>query len=201
MAELILASTSAWRRRMLEDAGLRVRCEAPDVDERATHDPDPAVLAARLATLKARAVARRVGGAYVLGADQVVTDGVAIWGKPVDADDHRRRLRAMRGRSHELVTGFTLIRPDGEERGGIERTRMHARADVTDAELDAYVASGEGSGCAGGYAFEGRGNFLFERIEGDYWNVIGLPLLRVVELLRAEGWRYGPGGLEKPDAS
>jgi septum formation protein len=191
MRELILASTSPWRRRMLESAGLRVRCESPGVDERAVTEPDPARLAELLARAKARAVAQRFPEAWVIGADQVVTDGVSVWGKPADPADHRRQLRSMRGRSHDLVTGFCVIGP-GLFETGVERTRMFVRGDLQDAELDAYVASGEGSGCAGGYAVEGAGVFLFERIEGDWFNVIGLPLLRVLTVLRAHGWRATP---------
>lgn len=190
MFELVLASTSPWRRQMLESAGLRVRCESPGVDERAVIESDPIRLATILAERKADSVARRHPEAWVLGADQVVTDGRDVWGKPVDVADHLARLRSMRGRSHELVTGFALRGP-GLRHTGLERTRMHVRADLHDAELEAYVATGEGAGCAGGYAAEGQGAFLFERIEGDWFNVLGLPLLQVMSVLRAHGWRFG----------
>ncbi len=175
---------------MLEGAGFRVECEAPGVDERAVSEPDPRRLAGQLATAKARAVAHRRPGHLILGADQVVTDGVEVWGKPVDAADHLARLQAMRGRSHDLVTGFCLLGP-GVEEVGLETTRLWVRADLTDAELEAYVATGEGSGCAGGYAAEGQGAWLFSRIEGDWFNVIGLPLLRVIDALRRHGWQFG----------
>lgn len=191
MRDLILASTSPWRRRMLESAGIRIRCESSGFDERSVIEPDAARLALVLARSKARAVAQRFPDAWVIGADQVVTDGVSAWGKPEGSDDHRRQLLAMRGRTHELVTGFCLIGPDLDE-SGVERTRMVVRADISEDEVDAYVASGEGSECAGGYAVEGAGVFLFERIEGDWFNVIGLPLLRVITALRAHGWRATP---------
>lgn len=191
MRELILASTSPYRRRMLVDAGITVRTESPGVDERAVQGSDPVELARELARRKARAVAERNPGAWVLGADQVVHDPDRAgdpYGKPADPEDHLRTLRAMVGRRHALVTGYAVIGP-GVEVVGHEITMMYVRADLQDDELVAYVATGEGSGCAGGYAVEGRGVFLFDRIDGDWFNVIGLPLLRVMDVLRAHGWR------------
>lgn len=192
--QLVLASTSPWRRRILEEAGLRVRCESPQVDESLVRSPDPVALVRELARRKAEAVAARLPDAWVLGADQVAFDPAtgAIWGKPPDPDEHLRRLQAMRGRSHALVTGYALVAPDGVTVRH-ERTDMRVRADLTDGELAAYVATGEGSGCAGGYAAEARGAFLFEAVEGDWLNVLGLPLFRVFDLLRERGWRFEEG--------
>jgi septum formation protein len=186
---LVLASTSPWRLKVLHDAGIRAEPCAPGVDE-SSDEPDPVARARGLARRKAAAVRDRFPDALVLGADQVVTDGRDIWGKPRDPGDHAARLRAMRGRSHDLVTGWALLGP-AAARGGHASTRLWARADVDDAEIDAYVATGEGTGCAGGYAIEGRGVFLFERIEGDWFNVMGLPLLPVLGALRELGWRFG----------
>ena len=190
MPQLILASTSRWRRQVLEDVGLPFHSEAPGVDERAFDAPGPVELASLLARKKAEAVAARHPDAVVLGADQVVWDGHEVFGKPEDAADHRRRLLAMRGRSHDLVTAVCMVGPDLDA-AFVERTTMHVRGDLTEAEIAAYVATGEGSGCAGGYAVEAHGMFLFERIEGDWHNVIGLPVARVLDVLRAQGWRYG----------
>jgi septum formation protein len=176
---------------MLEDAGLDVIAVASGVDERLIHDPDPSSLALLLARAKAQAVALRFPDAVVLGADQVLFDGESIYGKPPDPVEHAKRLLAMRGRSHDLVTAFCICAPNGVERQGIERTRMHVRADLTDAEVYAYVATGEGAQCAGGYAIEGHGAWLFEAIDGDWFNVVGLPLLAVMDALRGLGWRYG----------
>jgi septum formation protein len=190
--ELILASTSPYRRRMLVDAGVAVRCEAPGVDERAVRCDTPQHLAAELARRKASAVAARFPGRWVLGADQVVVDPDRpreVIGKPDDPEDHLRRLRAAVGREQVLVTAFTLI-ARGTEISDSASTRLFFRADLTDEELRAYVATGEGAGCAGGYAVEARGAFLVERIEGDLFNVIGLPLLRVLTAMRTLGWRF-----------
>ncbi len=194
MQELILASTSPYRLRMLRDAGLVVRAEAPGVDEEPRGVTDPVALARALAVRKARAVAARSPDAWVLGADQVGYDPAAgrePIGKPVDAEDHLARLVSMRGRSHVLVTGFAVLGPGVEHVDHVE-TVMHVRPDLEDAELAAYAATGEGSGCACGYAAEGRGAFLFSKIEGDFFNVLGLPLLTVLDVLRSHGWRFSP---------
>lgn len=176
---------------MLESAGFDVRCVPPEIDESLALAADPCDRAARLARQKARAVADRLPGAWVLGADQVAWDGAEVFGKPRDAADHLARLRSLRGRSHDLVTAFAIVHPDGED-AGLETTRLWMRADLGDDELAAYVAGGEGTGCAGGYAAEGRGAWLFSRIEGDWNNVLGLPLFAVIAALRARGWRM-PG--------
>lgn len=190
MTDLILASTSRWRLKMLADAGLPFRGVPHGVDERSHHDPEPKALALALARAKAADVRDRVAGGWVLGADQVVFDGSTVFGKPTDPADHLARLKAMRGRHHDLVTGWCLL-TEGGERSGFATTTMVVRDDLRDDELAAYVAHGEGSGCAGGYMIEGHGAFLFERVEGDWFNVVGLPLLQVVSALRELGWRYG----------
>lgn len=190
MREVILASTSPWRARMLAHAGVVVRTVPSGVDEDAEPEHRPEQRAIALALAKARAVAALHPSALVIGADQVVWDGKEVFGKPRDPADHMARLLSMCGNAHDLVTGWAVIGPEGE-RTGLERTTLHVRHDISEAELRAYVESGEGSGCAGGYAAEGHGAFLFERIEGDWFNVIGLPLHAVLSELRRHGWRYG----------
>lgn len=192
MLPLILASTSPYRRHLLEAAGIKARTAPPNVDERAVQMSDPLALATELALRKARAVAGAHPDALVLGADQVAYDlenPAAHFGKPLDPEDHRRRLTSMLGRKHALVTGIALVGP-GIEITDHETSVIHFRGDIGGEEIAAYVASGEGSGCAGGYTVEGRGIFLIERIEGDWFNVVGLPLPRVMSLLRKHGWRY-----------
>jgi septum formation protein len=195
MPELILASTSPTRRALLEAAGLRVTCVGPGVDERAASAglTDPVEIASRLARAKALAVAARYPEAFVLGADQVVTDGVEVWGKPANPEEHLRQLQRLRGRPHDLVSSYCLLGPATDAAPasdeGVERTRLWVRADLDDDELRAYVATGEGAGCAGGYAIEGRGGQLFERVDGDWYNILGLPMFRVISALRRQGWR------------
>ena len=185
---LILASTSPWRRALLERAGVPCESLAPEVDERACALTEPVALAEALALLKARAVAARRPGALVLGADQVVHLDGRVFHKPSSPEEHRRELLALRGRTHELVTGVALLGP-GTERVFHKRTRLTFREDLSEAEIDAYVASGEGSGCAGGYEIERRGAWLCASIEGSWFNVVGLPVLRVLGELRRLGWR------------
>ena len=178
---------------MLESAGLAVTCVDPRVDEEALIEPDPARRAGRLAAAKADAVAAQAPNQWVLGADQVVQLDGEVFGKPRDPSDHLDRLRGMRGRTHELVTGWALRGP-GAAGDGVVITRMSVRADLTDQELADYVATGEGAGCAGGYMAEARGAFLFDRIDGDWFNIVGLPLFEVLTALRARGWRFGGWG-------
>ena len=193
MPRLVLASTSPMRRQLLEAAGFRPELVAPGVDEAACEVDDPVERVSVLARQKAEAVAREAGDdAVVIGADQVVFDpdeGVA-WGKPPSPEVHLQRLVAMRGRTHHLVTGWTVIH-GATTRSGCDRTLLTVRDDLTDAELEAYVATGEARFCAGGYAAEGHGGFLFERIDGDWSNVMGLPMPSIVSVLRDLGWRYG----------
>lgn len=194
MPQLILASTSPWRRQILCSAGLDVSCVPPLVDETEVDLDDPIALVRELARRKALAVAGRHPEAWVIGADQVVFDPEQpqrIWGKPPHPEEHLRRLLAMRGRWHALVTGVVIWTPREELAVVHEQTRLLVRSDLEDVELSRYVDTGEGSGCAGGYAAEGLGGFLFERIEGDWFNVLGLPLFRVLDVLRARGWRFG----------
>lgn len=196
MPELILASTSPYRRRMLEDAGFRVRAEAPEVSEDAPSSvPEVAQLVCELATRKARAVADRHPSAWVIGADQLAffpDQPRRPIGKPADAPAHLAMLQEMRGRAHVLVTGLAVVGP-GVDHVSSHQTVMHVRGDLTDEELGSYVATEEGRYCAAGYAAEARGAFLFSRIEGDFFNVQGLPVLAVIQVLRELGWRFDGG--------
>ncbi len=187
-APLVLASTSPWRAQILADVGIACAVVPPGFDEDAVVGSDPVDLAVRRAAGKAWAVARGRPDAWVAGADQVAhLDGEAF-GKPRDPDDHRRRLRQLRGRTHHLTTAVSLV-VDAVEHRLVTHTGIVFRGDLEDAELDAYVASGDGSGCAGGYRAEGPGGVLIAAIEGDWFNVIGLPVFPLVSLLRSLGWR------------
>jgi len=185
---LVLASTSFWRKKMLEDVGIPLECVGSGVDERSFTEREPQALAAVLARAKADTVAQRLPRRWVLGSDQVVTDDQEVWGKPDDPQGHLRRLQSMRGKAHRLISAYCLVLPDGRRWEDSDTTTLWVRGDVSDRELQAYVESGEGSYCAGGYAVEGQGAWLFERVEGDYWNILGMPLLKVLGSLRTLGW-------------
>lgn len=201
MVPLVLASSSRWRQQVLADVGIPVTLHPSDADEEQVRDPDPVARARGRAALKAAAVVAHHPDALVIGADQVAhLDGEAF-GKPLDPEDHRRRLRQLRGRRHSLTTAVTLhpgaalAARDARHAAPLTftvDTHLRFRADLSDAELDSYVASGDGAGCAGGYRAEGPGAQLIEAVEGDWFNVIGLPVFALVTELRRRGWR--PGG-------
>lgn len=185
---LVLASTSPARRKLCADVGLAVEAVAAPTDESAVTDPDPTRLALRRAEAKARAVADLRPGCVVIGADQVAWLDGEVFGKPLDPDDHLRRLRSLRGRLHHLTTGVALVHADRLISFSVD-SGVRIRADLEDAELAAYVATGEGAGSAGGYEAEHRGASLVEAIEGDWLNVLGLPVFRLQDELRRLGWR------------
>ena len=182
---LVLASASPARRRLLEQAGIAHQVQVSGVDEESISDPDPAQLVQRLARAKAEAVAQQLPqGSRVLGCDSLLVFNGEVYGKPADADEARQRWLQMAGGWGELITGHCLL-PCNQEAadGGPLLAAVVTRVQFAllgSAEIDAYVASGEPLQCAGGFALEGRGGLLVERIEGCFSNVIGLslPLLR-----------------------
>jgi septum formation protein len=189
LLRLVLASASPARRQLLASAGITAEVIVSGVDESAVQADGPETLSGTLARLKAEAVADRLrreatvptaARTLVLGCDSVLAFDGAVLGKPVDADDARLRWQAMRGQSGVLYTGHCLIDPDsGEVAAGVAATTVHFGA-LTDAEIDAYVATGEPLRVAGAFTIDGRGGPFVERIEGDAGTVIGLslPLLR-----------------------
>jgi septum formation protein len=182
--KLILASASPRRAEILRDAGFAFDAVPAPVDEAPRPGETPGERVARLAEAKARAVAEQARGeAVVVGADtEVVLDGEVL-GKPASADDARRMLKLLGGRTHEVVTGLAVLAlPEGTLRVERETTRV-TFAPLTDAELEDYVASGEPFDKAGAYAIQGRGGRYVTRVEGCYFNVVGLPLARLYRLL------------------
>ncbi|HKQ16992.1 MAG TPA: Maf family protein [Solirubrobacterales bacterium] len=170
--KLVLASASPRRRELLGLLGLEFEVVPAGVAE--ISDGDPSVIVVENALRKARAVADPRPGAVVLGVDtDVVCDG-RLLGKPNDDGDATARLRALAGRTHEVLSGVALI-AGGREESDLVRTAVTFR-DLDDREIETYVASGEWRDRAGGYAVQGLGSALVERIEGDLSNVIGLPI-------------------------
>jgi septum formation protein len=193
MSELVLASTSPFRRRMLEAAGLMFRAVGPEVDEAvlkrelaATRPPASASeVAAALARAKALAVSARLPSALVLGADQVLAQGGELFDKPGNAAIARLQLQRLRGRQHQLHTAAALARGGEIVWSRTEIATLTMRA-FSDAYLDQYLAEAGPAVCStvGGYEIEGRGIQLFEHIEGDHFTIIGLPLLPLLAELR-----------------
>jgi septum formation protein len=188
-AELILASTSPYRRALLERLGLPFRCLAPNVDEDALKSEGlaPEALASRLARLKAESVASLAPDAVVLGGDQLVAFEGRILGKPGDADRAVAQLLALAGRPHELITAIALLHPRGRVEH-VDRARLWMRP-LTREEAERYVAADRPWDCAGSYKLESRGVALFERIEAsDHSAITGLPLLALAGALRSLGY-------------
>lgn len=193
---LVLASGSAARRALLDHAGLAFEVMAADVDEaavkRAGRGEGAEATALRLAAMKAQAVSARRPDALVIGADQLLVCGDAWFDKPATTEAARTQLRALRGQAHELVTAAVCVR-DGEVIWqDVVRPRL-AMHDFSDAALEAYLAA-EGehvTGSVGAYRLEGPGVLLFERVEGDFFAVLGLPLLSLLGFLRRIGVVFG----------
>jgi septum formation protein len=172
---LILASGSPQRKAILEQLGVDFRVEVPEVEE--VVDGDPHEVVRENALLKARAVP----GDRVLGADTaVVLDGQA-YGKPADESAAEHFLRALSGRAHQVMTGVAVI-DAGEERSDVAVTEVRFR-ELGEADLAWYLATEEWRERAGGYAIQGRGAALVETIDGDYWNVVGLPVPLLLRLM------------------
>jgi septum formation protein len=190
--KLILASTSPRRAEILRDTGIAFDVCAPHIEEARRPNEAAEKMVARLAEAKARAAAESAGEktpAIIIGADTAVELDGEIFGKPRDAADASEMLSYLSGRTHYVVTGIYVLRlPDSAARSAVETTAVtFARLDQK--EIDAYVTSGEPFDKAGGYAIQGRAGRYIPRIEGCYFNVVGLPLARLYTLLGELGWR------------
>lgn len=192
---LILASSSPWRRGLCEQVGLHLEAMAPTCVEEDITAADPVSLALARARAKADSLARP--DAIVIGADQVCHLGDRVFHKPVDGTEHRAQLRALRGRTHRLTDGVALVGPGWREEWTVFAD-VTLRDDLTDAEINAYVDSGDAAGCAGGYRAEGPGAWLVDRIDGDSFTVVGLPIYHVLRALRRRGWPMPSARLISP---
>jgi len=179
---LVLASQSPRRRELLATAGIPFTVRAAEVEEIRTPDEPPETYAGRLARAKAEA-AWRDRDEIVLGADTIVVLGSEVLEKPRDADDARAMLRSLSGCEHTVITGICLRHPRGTL---VDSTATLVRfAPLAAAEIDEYVASGEPMDKAGAYAIQGLASKFVERVEGCYFNVIGLPLSQVYRCLKS----------------
>jgi septum formation protein len=172
VAVLVLASGSPQRRAILEQLGLAFSVVAPGIEELQAGPPNEVAL--ENAYRKAQAVASHEPEAVILAVDTVVALGSRLYGKPAAAEDAGETLRALSGRRHAVVSGLCLIE-HGHPRTAATTTMVDFRQ-LDEALIDWYLTSEEWRGRAGGYAIQGRGAALVERIEGDYLNVVGLPV-------------------------
>jgi septum formation protein len=191
--KLILASSSPRRAEILANAGLPFSVLSSAVDESPYPGETPAGLVQRLANAKADLVtARAVGPSIVLGADTVVVLDDKILGKPRSTEEARHMLQQLSGRTHSVLTGVALVRlPDGERREFTESTLVHFRQ-ISEEELSSYLATEEPYDKAGAYAIQGQAGRYIPRIEGCYFNVVGLPLSRILTELKTLGWPETP---------
>jgi septum formation protein len=190
---LVLASKSAVRRDILENAGIPVAVHPADIDERTLESgmkgAGPGEVAQALALAKARAVSAMMPGQLVLGADQTLALGDTVFSKPVDRDAARAQLRALRGETHTLHAGVALVEDGAEVFAHTTAARLTMRR-FSDDFLETY-SSDAGDAVlhsVGAYQIEGTGIHLFDRIEGDQFTIMGLPLLPLLNFLR--GWGY-----------
>src|ERR1700684_940558 len=189
---LVLASASAVRRTLLESAGIPVTVRAADIDERRLEGEASAMPAAEIAGLLARAkaslVAKSSPGQLVLGADQILTLQGQRLAKPADRAAARTQLRAFAGRTHELHSAVALVQDGAALFHHADTARLTMRS-FSDEFLDRYldIAGAAVTASVGAYQLEGPGIQLFERIEGDYFTILGLPLLPTLDFLRRQG--------------
>jgi septum formation protein len=193
--KLILASSSPRRAEILRDAGIVFEICATEIDEAALPGEAARAMVARLAEAKARAAAAQIDASMrervIVGADTTVELGGEILGKPRDIAHAREMLARLGGRTHQVLTGMFLLRlPDNASRAAVENSAV-TFAPLSDKEIDTYLASGEPLGKAGGYGIQGYAGRYIPRIEGCYFNVVGLPLARLYVLLRELGWQNG----------
>lgn len=186
--KLILASKSPRRSELLRAAGWTFDVVPADIDESLLDHETPVNYVKRLAKEKAETVAARVESGLVLAADTTVVVDDHVLGQPEDDADARRMLQLLNGRWHEVLTGVALLRAGATESAvaDYECTRVKF-SEMSDEEIDWYVATGEPRGKAGAYGIQGRAAILIEEIQGDYFNIVGLPLRLVYELAKKIG--------------
>lgn len=192
---VVLASASPRRRELLNLIGIAHEVRAANIDESIRSRETPRSHAERLAREKATAIATRDPDLITIGADTIVVVNRKVLGKPTDSADAQRMLAMLSGREHLVITAVAVSR-GGNLHSAIEEVRVRFRR-LGKGEIDAYIATGEPMDKAGAYGIQGFGATIVERIEGDYFAVMGLPLMRLVGLMRAVGVSYQFGKLAR----
>lgn len=181
LPKLILASGSPRRSEILTSVGWKFTKIVADIDETEFAGEDPADYVQRLAKTKAEKVAVEHPQTFVLGADTTVVIDDQIIGKPVDLDDAKRMLKLLSGRSHEVLTGVAIA-INGQTKVGLQRTKVKF-VEMSDEQIEFLAEFGEPLDKAGAYAVQAQAALFIEGIEGDYWNVVGLPISLVFRLM------------------
>lgn len=185
--KIVLASTSPRRFRLLKNLGLKINVIRSRVRESKFSADNPVKLAKTLALAKAQDVARSIGEGLVVGADTIVVLRGKILGKPRDEREAKTMLKELSGRTHEVITGIAVVEAStGRKTVDCVRTKVKFRR-LMEREISSYVASGEPLDKAGAYGIQGRAGVFVEKIEGCYYNVVGLPLARLAEILKDYG--------------
>jgi len=196
---LVLASASPRRQELLRNAGIPFVVHATDIPEVPEAGEAPRAVAERLAREKALAVFRQRPEDFVLGADTIVVVNSEILGKPRDVDDAARMLRLLSGRKHQVMTGVCLVGPQpGSENRKVKTGFEDVRSETTvvlmqtlsEADIRSYVSTSEPMDKAGAYAIQGKASRWISRIEGDYFNVVGLPVSLVYKMLQERGMTW-----------
>ena len=185
--EIILASASPRRQMLLRELGWKITVRAPSAEEYREPGESPERMVCRLACDKAFSVYRNYPDSWVIGADTAVTFENEILGKPSSSDDAFRMIKTLQGREHTVITGVALFAPCGRKLVEAEKTLVKFRK-LSDEEALSYVGSGESFDKAGAYAIQEKGMLLAERIEGCYFNVVGLPVQRLSRMFEYLGW-------------
>jgi len=180
--KLILASGSPRRAEILNAVGWPFEVVTSGIDETRKPGENPDAYVQRLALEKARAVATRREAGLILAADTTVVVDDQLLGQPEDDRDAQRMLKLLSGKWHEVLTGIALKRIGSETKVGIETTRVRF-AELSESEIDWYVSTGEPRGKAGAYAIQGRAALFVEEVSGDYFNIVGLPIRLVYEMI------------------
>jgi septum formation protein len=187
MRKVILASTSRWRKEILEKSRIPFVVEPSDYEEDMTLKLSPKELAETLATGKAEAVAIKHNDEIVIGADTFIEFEGEVLGKPGTKEKATSLLRRLSGKTHPIHTGYCIIdTKTGERHSGTVTTRVTFR-DLPEDEIDAYVATGEAENAGGGYTLQSYAAGFVSHIDGDFYNIVGLPLWKIIEELRHFG--------------
>ncbi len=181
--KIVLASSSPRRKELLRKTGLDFESEAPNFEEDMGLDLPPKALAEHLSLGKARSLASKYKDALIIGVDTFVVLDKELLGKPKHADDARAMLRKLSGRGHSVISGLSFVDTvKGTEMSVSEETKLFFK-NLSENEIDEYVASGEPLDKAGSYGIQGIGRAFVEKIEGDFFNVMGVPMKRLIAIL------------------
>ncbi|HKE56669.1 MAG TPA: Maf family protein [Pyrinomonadaceae bacterium] len=183
--KLILASSSPRRAEILNSVGWPFEVAVAGIDESRLEGEDPVTYVQRLARSKAETVAARVERGLVLGADTTVVVGDELLGQPGDEDDAQRMLKLLSGKWHEVLTGVALVVAEDRARTLVDFEKTRVRfAELSATEIDWYLSTGEAMGKAGAYGIQGTAGIFIEEIQGDYFNIVGLPIRLVYKLAK-----------------